>query len=446
MRTTPRDHSWTALLPAFLLLTLALACASPRRAGEGAHAASGPAVEALAHEIVTLQFDAPLSDLDAIGEAVGNARIVQLGEATHGDGTAFEIKARVVQYLHEKRGFDVLVFESGLYNCIRADEALDDPGRSAKDALETGVYKIWTAVEQLSPLWNYIKNTRDSQRPLRIAGMDCKFTGTGGAEDYCKFLFRFFERAEPGLLTEADRGEVLELCKMLEPTDFYENPGARDWRLGALMKMRESASRDRTKFTNPPAEANLALARQMLHNLELYRVWLDSVGRQSKESNIKNRDALMAENLLYVARVLHPGRKLIVWAHNYHIMNHIYLFETDADFEQADRRNPAGPAGFYLKRELGEDLYTIGFCAARGRHGLRGAARETLPAPPAGSLEDVFAGLPMPRFFLNLQKLPDGHWLGGFQTAGFYFYTPARTRWPRIYDGILFTRDMEPAR
>jgi erythromycin esterase-like protein len=60
--------------------------------------------------------DADFSDLEPLRRAVGSARIVLLGEETHGDGTAFVAKSRVVRFLHEQMGFDVLAFESGFYD------------------------------------------------------------------------------------------------------------------------------------------------------------------------------------------------------------------------------------------------------------------------------------------------------------------------------------------
>src|SRR5688500_14617591 len=51
--------------------------------------------------------DEDFSDLLPLISAIGPARVVQLGEPSHGAGAAFAAKVRLIKFLHQRMGFDV---------------------------------------------------------------------------------------------------------------------------------------------------------------------------------------------------------------------------------------------------------------------------------------------------------------------------------------------------
>ena len=134
--------------------------------------------------------DEDFSDLEPLADAIGAARVVQLGEPSHGAGACFAAKARIVKFLHQRHGFDVLIWESGLYDVALAQAGM----RGADDAMTAarrGVFTLWSMAAQVKPLFDTIKASQATVRPLEMAGFDMQVTADGSTKVFAQDLRAF---------------------------------------------------------------------------------------------------------------------------------------------------------------------------------------------------------------------------------------------------------------
>ena len=94
---------------------------------------------------------------------------MQLGESGHGVAEFDLAKVRVIEYLHEELGYDVIAFESSVFECDHAQRAVAT--LSAEQMMGACIFGVWHAAETRS-LFEYIKQTQSTARPLVLAGFD----------------------------------------------------------------------------------------------------------------------------------------------------------------------------------------------------------------------------------------------------------------------------------
>jgi erythromycin esterase len=101
------------------------------------------------------QFD----DLAPLARVLSDTRVVLLGEPSHLDGAAFDAKVRLIEFLHEQLGFDLLAWEAGMWSCEQMDARVRQPAGEA-DPRELGLGWPWAGVQQTKAIFDYARRGR----------------------------------------------------------------------------------------------------------------------------------------------------------------------------------------------------------------------------------------------------------------------------------------------
>lgn len=393
--------------------------------------------------------DEDFSDLMPLVDLIGEARIVQLGEASHGAGTEFKTKARLIRFLHRVMGFDVLVWESGMYDCRAMNRALR-AGTPPMEACALGIFSIW-ALEETRPLFEYSSDSFSSGRPLEMAGFDEQFSSRDAALRFHRDLAAFLDAIEPGY---PDPDTRRALAAHLESLNGRQLDGDGFEQLKtSVEKISEAFRKDPSVLLRRHSPREAAFFQRALANLLIYagttaeRAQAKARGEDYLVNKSWNaRDRQNAENLLWLANEYFRGRKLIVWAHNGHVMNCVYK----PDWRSVSlERGDAGmiPVGVFLHEALGDQVYTVGFLGYHGRHGIRGVNPVDIPPFPEDALESLCFGTGLPHLFLDFRRLDDdpGHWLRHpLRMGGRSYFAEELPDWTRAYDAVFFNAEIAP--
>ena len=433
MRKASNRHwlAWAALAPVLL--------------------AAGPApqerVRWLAENAVAVRSIAPadedFSDLMPLVKWIGTSRVVALGEVTHGDGEAFHAKARLIRFLHQVMGFDVLAWESGFFDVPQMDAALRTDVPLA-EAARQGLYRIWWNSREVQPTLAYVRSTQATARPILSVGFDCRVsTNRSRAELFPAFIFEFFDRLDRSLTSQQERADLTAMSIGLVPAEYFDNPGERLYNRALPRRLIAVIDERRKELLVRASPREIDHVRQSLVSLLAMDRALGGQAGTGRGKDGYTRDTAMAENLLWLLEGPLAGRKVIVWAHNFHVQRDIANPRAAAAVAQAGR-SLDGPTGLHLARALGSDLYVIGFLAHHGRYGYAGEEPVEIAAAEPGSLEGLLHAVGRPHLLLDLRGLPADHWLRAPLTTGLYFYEPMETDVPRLYDAVFFLDEMKP--
>ena len=342
--------------------------------------------------LVTVEAENGFADLQPVKALVGDARVVALGEATHGSREFFQLKHRLLEFLVVEMGFTVFAIEANWPECLAINDYVLDGKGTAEEALDGIYFWTWNTEEVLAQIeWMRRYNEDPTHEDkVKFLGFDMQ-TPNVAAERVVAYL----EEVAPDLAEEVrvgfaafTEGKLGQNLAQLPDEDRR----ALTEEVESLLQAFDAHS---LVWVGETSESEWTLIRWMV-------VMLQQVGELYFGGDSSVRDAAMAANLEWILETEPPGTKVVAWAHNAHISTH-----------------PARGTewmGSHLRRSLGEGYLALGFAFNQGSFqaidmtGIRAeeralASHDVGPAPE-GNLDAAFARVGLPLFALDLRQLP----------------------------------------
>jgi len=372
------------------------------------------------------QNDTDFSDLTCLNQPLTDVKIVALGEQSHGDGATFDGKIRLIKYLHEKLGFDIIAFESGWYNCYAANKLIQEGKDSSLSALTNALFAIWKTKE-LQGLAQYVQETQSSAHPILLAGFDCQFSGKNSApqfiRDYMSAVKNMESKYNIKLLIDSEN-LVQALNKEIKYSNFYTKLSTSD-----TLVLYNNLSR-LIALTPQENDTEIYFWQTIGRNIETdYRRKFDM------KSNL--RDSVMALNVLSLQRQF-PDKKIILWAANTHVAYNLHSVK-DHNVQRI------ASMGDFLRTKLQNDYYPILFTSYEGKAKAGFMNMKIKVATNSNNIENYLNTKNNDFLFVNFRSSTAQIPKENMQSSSVFGHAIVPVNISQITDGLFFIKQMYPS-
>ena len=356
--------------------------------------------------LATVEAEHGFDDLQPLKALIGGARIVALGEFSHGSRETFQMKHRMLEFLATEMGFSLFCFESPWPAGLAINEYVLHGTGDPVEVLRQGVFGVFYTQELLDTiLWmrRYNEGVRPERR-IQFCGFDIQLTRTTARQvvDYLQKVDpSYAAQREPGLrLLSGKEIEFIYYPVSEEPPDQEETALVEEIIPALLQRL----SLRRAEYISRSSEEEWKLAQR------LARILYQQAARFLRpEDSWALRDLYMAESVQSTLANQKPGTRMVLAAHNGHVTfaEHSYGI----------------PMGLHLKKRFGSNMVVFGFAFNQGSFravDFREEAVEpgrlvpfTVGPAREGTLDAVLAKVGLPVFVLDLRQVPEpiAEWL-----------------------------------
>ncbi len=265
-----------------------------------------------------------------------SARIIALGEATHGNKEFQELKLSVFKTLVETTNVRGLILEGDFGGCALANEYINGGEGSAEDITRKLGYRIYRTDEMCELItWMREYNDKAAENDkVRIYGADIQ-------NDMCavELIKNFYVAAAPEKAPDISS----KLDELFGTEEDVYNKADYDKIVSFIDECASDLDADKSDYETVTGKEKFAAARRALDALKNYMEY-----REKKAFSHKYRDTCMKENTLWALEneeTCH-GSRLMLASHNGHMTK--------------NQSSAVTFLGKFLHDELGDGYFAIG--------------------------------------------------------------------------------------
>jgi protein-L-isoaspartate(D-aspartate) O-methyltransferase len=331
-------------------------------------------------------------------ERIGDARVVLLGESTHGTSEFYRMRARITRELILRRGFRMVAVEADWPDAAAIDRHVRGRPRARSwvpfSRFPTWMWRNQETHELVEWLRHYNEEVADPALQVSFHGLDLYSLHTSAAE-----VITCLERVDPGAAVVARerygcltpwQGDPAAYGRaaLIERLASCEAPVVS--MLAELFQRRLAAESDGDALFDARQNARLVAGAERYYRIMYY----------GAVESWNLRDQHMFDTLTQILEHREPGAKIVVWEHNSHI--------GDASATEMGARGEHN-LGQLCRRTFADDVCLIGFGTDHGTVAAAsdwGGAMDVMAVRPShgASYERIFHDSGVPAFLLHLRE------------------------------------------
>ena len=358
-------------------------------------------------------------DLMPLKEIIGDARIVALGETSHGTKECFLIKHRLLEFLVEEMNFNVFAIEADFCRTLPIMDYVEHGTGDASEALKNNGYWVWKTQEVLNLItWmrEYNENSGNT-KAVSFYGFDLVYF-----DEPADYVIKYLNQVDPSAVSTAfNLFQSLKSERNSHADESVKNSLKNDF--NTLLNYFIGKKNEYESLTSSK-EYLIAMQclKETMQNVEM--VWNALYIEDFRDPMIyETRDRYMAENVEWILEDAEPGSKAVLWAHNFHVSTEYPSM------------------GYNLRQKYSDEIVIVGMTFNKGSFNAYGydlTLRQTttgivvpftVPQARKGSYAWCFSQAGISRFFLDFRKIKTG------QEETLWFSIPHYLRYlDAIYD------------